>query len=813
MCLLGCDNEKNNDSVDSAISAPNSIQSASAQPLPSDGIDGRTILSQSSARYAAADSYQDQAVLYLTYRLEGRRIQEPHPFSTSWEKGNRLTSKIFNGQVHCDGMKLGCYIFDIGSANLDNQQLLLPVANTVPITRLYDDSIARHFLGGYSELPLDEKEKDLPPKLIPPPISLLTGQLPFGWIQGPEQVERLPDETLDKVPCYVLRTLYAGSTADIWINQKTGLLVQMSLPLRLMIREVLTTGEIEDVKMLVKFHDARFDENIDDNSFRIPVRPDATVVRNFVSIPEPMPSELIGKVAPEFQLFKPNGDSVEQSFFSGRTTALLWLGGESSVDALQKFAQIGQDLPISRFKYGAVYSDFELADPKTGSVQPNKNLSTIATSTELPIYYDQQLQASSRLQIKAIPTVIVMDDEAKIQFARALSDEDWKDDLVAALQRVSQGEDVATEMIEEYQRYIDEYHQQLVLASGKQNSSPEKSADDGTTGRLIANGYQHSKLKTTLAWSNLDFKQAGNLLVDDVGNVFVFDGYRTVVELNAVGQAIARHELEMPEQEAVSCLRVAEQDSNSSWATYSVQGQRIYLFDSDWELTAVLPDPEFKHDGIRDAQFTDVDGDGSDELVVAFAGTRGIYQFDLQERTTKQISKSATVSLAKLENGLAFCNPDELGFVASEPQLVEASGGISFHKLIPVGTEVNGHPCIIGRDKNQTWFVAGLESNGKISWQQSVGPQLFESQIEPVATAATVNGMHIIAIADVENRVTIISQYGELLGQYTETEPICGIGLAVSQRGIQLFLTTANSVKSFDIESNRLLKPVSNQKN
>ena len=213
----------------------------------------------------------------------------------------------------------------------------------------------RHFLGGYSELPLDETEKDLAPKLIPPPVSLLTGQLPFGWIQNPTQVESLADATLDDRSCHVLRTLHAGSTADIWIDKQTGLILQISLPLRLMIREVLTTGEIQNVELLVKFHAAKLDDTIADSFFQIPTRLDATKVTRFVSVPEAMPSELIGQQSPEFRLFEPTGGSVDCQSFAGRTTALLWIGARSHfrVDSDQvwriarEFIRIG-NLPLAR---------------------------------------------------------------------------------------------------------------------------------------------------------------------------------------------------------------------------------------------------------------------------------------------------------------------------------------------------------------------------------------------------------------------------------------------------------------------------------
>ena len=46
------------------------------------GPDGQTIIRDLVARYAAAKTYQDKGVLYLSYRINGQRIPEPQPWST-----------------------------------------------------------------------------------------------------------------------------------------------------------------------------------------------------------------------------------------------------------------------------------------------------------------------------------------------------------------------------------------------------------------------------------------------------------------------------------------------------------------------------------------------------------------------------------------------------------------------------------------------------------------------------------------------------------------------------------------------------------
>jgi len=119
---------------------------------------GAEIWQETLAAYRAAESYRDEAVLYLSYRLQGQLIQEPQPWSISWSRGpeQKFSAKLFNAQLRSDGQRLSCYVYDIESANLDNQWLLLEQSGPLPLETLLADNLARYFIGGFSEIPLDE---------------------------------------------------------------------------------------------------------------------------------------------------------------------------------------------------------------------------------------------------------------------------------------------------------------------------------------------------------------------------------------------------------------------------------------------------------------------------------------------------------------------------------------------------------------------------------------------------------------------------------------------------------------------------------
>ena len=117
----GCTKEKNTGQGSDGVTNSNTTSVAKQSD-----IDGQSILRDLVKKYAAATTYQDRAVLYLDYRMHGRNIQEPQPWATSWDRNGRLAAQLFNSQVRCDGSLLSCYVFDIETANLDNQNLLIP---------------------------------------------------------------------------------------------------------------------------------------------------------------------------------------------------------------------------------------------------------------------------------------------------------------------------------------------------------------------------------------------------------------------------------------------------------------------------------------------------------------------------------------------------------------------------------------------------------------------------------------------------------------------------------------------------------------
>jgi hypothetical protein len=754
------------------------------------------ILKQSVVRYARARSYRDQGVLHLNYRLLGKPIKEPHPFSVIWQADNRLASRIFKGQLSSDGELLSCYVYDIQSGNLDGQQLFLPVAEKLPLDQLYQDSIVRHYLGGYADLPLDETEKDLPPKLIPPTLSLLLGQHSFGWIQSPQLVERLPDQRLETFDCYVIRSMYREMTADIWIDRDTNLLVQIAMPLKIMDRQVVTSPEISEVELTLRFHQAEIDQDLRDEDrrqFAVGLKKQGLPVRRFVKIPDPFPSEKIGQLSPRFNLISSSGGKVDQLHFDGRPTVLLWLSGleESRVQQtiLPSLKRLVEGYPPETLSLGLVYSETELGDG--GGRQLERSWEAILQPTGWSLFYDSRLQVAEKFELKVMPAAVIMDRNSRIEFVGSLSDENCMVDLQAALQRIVRGDSIAEEMKRDYQKFVAGYHQQLESVTARPLLGMADPTGPAAESPVPLPGTGVATLAPRLIWKNQNLRQPGNLIVDEwvsPPRIYVLDGWRTVVQLDPEGNELARHSLELPPGAAVSCLRIARQpEANRServpqFAAFSVQGERVYLFDRNWQGLDPLPMADFVHQGIRDVQFFPTD-DGLNprqNVIVSFSQGLGSYRFDLQQKTINLIARQSADSLTVYQDRLWFATPDGYGALQDEETVHRSSPGGQFQRIgssRSLYRPQSGMLTLTQADRENNWSLARINPAGEIVWSQPIGSQLFNHEIEPLASCQPSEGQLIWGVADAQNRVTLISGAGQYLGQLNPNQQIAGLAM------------------------------------
>jgi len=771
----------------------------------------RQILAATTQRYAQAKTYQDRAVLYLSYILNGQRLEEPKRWSTKYSSTGLLAAEMFNTKINGNGKVLGCEIFDVETANLDNQTLAIPYGdsfgrnrdttgqtNRIPLKVLLRDPIARKYVAGFSEMPLEPSYENEGPWLIPPPLSLLTQEITNPWLQAAEQTERRPDEKIDAQSCYVVRSRAQGLSVDVWINQADLSIVQMSLPLKLLADEVVTSNEVSEVVLLAKFHDATFDQPIADTEFKFTPRSAAVLVRKLVSLPEALPSELIGETAPKFQLRTAQGQSRQRRFFDGKTSVLVWLSGQKSIQTAAKLKPVFAKNNHDDFEFGIVFSDTDTQQPGSGQPTPSAAIAQLSRDLAVPAYYDRQHTLSSQLKIKAIPAAVVLDGDGRVQYVATLSGDDWDVRLTAAIKRVAAGDDLAQEMLVAYERYLDTYHQQLAAVSangiaGLPNRNqniigPSNAQRRGTSANRL-------KIRPKQMWRFDQLKQPGNVVgipTPNGANFAIFDGQQTLAMLDSNGQLIKHQKLELDDGEPATTVRAISNAGKTWLAVFALLGQEVHLLDQQLNQQSTFHSIANEDERqIFDVQFYS-QGNKPPQLLVAFKDG-GVGAFELNGNDSNSISKNDYESLAVTSQVLAGVSQGRASTIVGDPLVSQK--GIQFVRLAANGSQLIG----LGQNAQGKWNAIGLDDQLQQVWAIETGAQLHENFLSPIASAKLPSGQPLWAVADSNQMVHLVAGSGQWLGEFEAEGKISGLCLQTIGARTVMVISSQAGVECWDL--------------
>ena len=803
---LGCEPNKNPPSNGDGEGNTSASKQPAAQHQPH--ATANEILAATVQRYRQAKTYQDRAVLHLSYVLNGQPVEEPKRWSTKYSSTGSLTAELFNTKINGNGKVLGCEIFDIETANLDNQTLAIPYGDSfggnrgnigpaqLPLRVLLRDPIARKYVTGFSEMPLDSTYEDQGPWLIPPPLSLFTQQVTNPWLEGSEETKRYADEKIDDKNCFVVRSRAHELTVDIWINQADLSIVQMSLPHNLLADEVIKSSDVSEVVLLAKFYDATFDQPIADTDFKFAPRQEAVLVRKLVSLPEALPSQLIGQTAPKFQLQTIIGQPRQRRFFDGKTTVLVWLSGEKSIQTAAQLKKVFTQASDPDFEFGVVFSDTDTQQPGSGQPTPSAAIAQLSRDLSVPAYYDQQHTVGSQLKIKALPAAVVLDGDGRIQYVATLSGKDWDVRLSAAIKRVAAGDNLAQDMLTAYERYLDTYHQQLaaVTADGiaglpnRNRNSANQAAERPTA------SSNRLKIKPKKLWSFDQLKQPGNVACISTAsgaNFVIFDGQQTLALIDGTGQLIGKRKLELRENEPATTVRAISVGGKTWLAVFSVLGKQVHLLDQQLNQQAVLPKTESASGGVLDVQFFS-QGNQTPQLLVAWKDG-GVGAFDMGGSDLSLASKNDYQSLAATNQVIAGVTEGRARTVVGDPHASQE--GIQFVRLAASEQQLVG----LGQNELGNWSAVGLDDRLEQLWAIETGPQLHENFVSPITSAKLPSGQPLWAIADSNQMVHLVAGSGQWLGEFEAEGKISGLCLQTIGNKTIMVISSAGGIECWDL--------------
>ncbi len=315
----------------------------------------------------------------------------------------------------------------------------------------------------------------------------------------------------------------------------------------------------------------------------------------------------------------------------------------------------------------------------------------------------------------------------------------------------------------------------------------------------IAAHTDPAAFKLTKLWTAADIKDPGNLVVvEDSGQpprIFALDGWRSVVELDADGKSVARHDLEIPAESAVTYLRTATGRDGRRYFVASADGQQqVHLFDSDWKYVLSYPKPDdLGSDMIGDAELVDLDGDGQLDLAVGYWGDTGVQRVSLSgerlwREPSMQLVLRMTASDPDADGHRRLLCTNSRGTIIPVTAEGKAESEIvipnrHMHKLIGADLEGNGRQdfCGLAGSITNDFTALGIGLDGRELWNYALPPGVPARPIEMV-TAGDVNGdgAREWIIAGADGSIHLLTRDGKAVDKFNYGASLSGLGFTRS---------------------------------
>ena len=781
-------------------------EAAGVQPVDPESTASRIspgkIVAQVREAYAAADTYRDQAVLSLRYQLQGRFLEEPHQWAVEYARGGQLKASIYNARLISDGKRLACHVYDFSSGNLGHQWLIVPVQDSLPIARLFQDGIGRHYLTGQTDLPVDHDNPAVAELFFTPVIRLLEGREESDLFAG-ATLSALPNREIQGRDCTGIRVTRDALSLDVFVDCQNGLIREIHYPVTALDSRLQDNPEVQGLQIVARFNKATTTPGFSADQFQFELPAEAVPVKRFVAVPEAFPLASIGNRLPDLALRDVQGQGVDQQDWQGKVTLLAWTG-DLAIDRqwCERLDEIAKTLDIREYRIGEVRT----LDPRVpGDPRLTEMLQRPDRDNGVSVFADFGFAGGQAIDLVSWPALAIVDRQGVLQYVDHVeSDLPAVEELVGVLRRVRSGDQVAGEMRREYERFLDHYHTRLASARMDRHQ-PAGSGD-------LPKASPPKSCSLTPAWTNHDLSLPGNLVADrqDPQRLFVLDGWRTLATLQRDGSLVGEQELQLPPRQSVSIYRA----SRGLAMVWSVAGPNLMVLDEDHRLVARLGD-EDSGDRIRDAILLDVDHDGKPEPVIAWSGSPDSVWFDLDGG---QPDEARPFASRTWRSSALWYAPDDTACMlvcdqdaALQRVTVSESGETGFG-TVPISLETVSHvasgqtsqgrwtACVTGINRLGDWQAVVLDEQLREVAVFDIGDQQFDTQIQPVAFAGGGQGCGLWMVVGGDGSVQICSADGQLRDRWFAGKPLTGATLFPGKQGWVVVLCSESGVAAWSLK-------------
>ena len=820
------------DKDDLSLNPPGSSLADSGADLttpPADSLSGpsaKQILQNVIAAYQKANAYSDDGQIIMSSKINGSLIDERYRWQTSWTRDGLLAAEIFDSSVRSDGKILSCFVSSIEKENLDNQQLFLTGQGL--IKQLYNDPIANFYLNGGDRIPVNEELIPNSVKLAPFALSLLTGQVQSSLFLPSSRSSRLPDEVLKDArknavaDCYVVQIDSVEGKFVVWIDKKNSMVRQIRLPVEYLAPRLTTDPNIKDFLLTATMHNAKFSPP--ENQFErvYPRTADVWPVRKFVATTQPLPSNLIGQQVPEFELSDATRRPVSEHSLERRTTVMMWLNdGDFDLELIQNFAKVKSALEDNTVEFMVVVGPAMVRVGENDTWTFSPTIQPTINRSKLPFFADLKGKAMQAFEFESLPSVVVIDQEMNVQFADQIAtsvgyngfpkiSEGWERGLVWALEAIQKGKDVSQDMLAAYRTQLDQYdkekNQYLAADLFPHYVVPGKSriaAVPATVRREKIADKSKLQLNPKLVWKSNQLEMPGGIAeVPDQNRRatrhLILDGWQTITMFSLDGDFLAQKKLDLPARTAVTSIRpVLSGKGESAFAMFSVGGREVFLFDGKMNLVAQYPESPSASEPVLACEVIEGESKRNDKLLICYGGSRGAEMVDPFSGTVRNAGPTVVRSVA-IKGRDVVAVDDRSGALLSMDDGRILDGN---REYVHVRSGASGATrfAATGMNERQEWSLIGLSSDLREAWSFPIASPIFENGLEPIVGVNTSGSNGVWAIADSSNRIFLLSDSGQWLGDLAGDGNVRGISLLQIGNRTRLVVSTDKLVECWDL--------------
>ncbi|WP_425616978.1 TlpA family protein disulfide reductase [Anatilimnocola sp. NA78] len=780
------------------------VDNPTVSPLasPAESFDAATsankILQRLLKTYRDAKSYQDQAVVKLSYKANGQDVVQDFPAAVAFERPNRLALDVYQAKVRIDGKRFKASIHDPDSGeNLDGQVVVRTAPLMLKLADLASDPLLYDTLAGR-------------PRRQPIQLELMLESRGLANAFADDVACQLLDDGISNGRgCKRIAVPSPGGNFIFWVDRENSLLRRLDYPAAALLPEVAQDPAVSQLQLWIEMPGAELDQPIAASRWQLTVPAGAKVVKSFLLPPRPLPSQLFGKQPSEFFFTTLDDKRLTQAQLTEKITVLCWYHENPACEAtLQQVALAAReyrDHPKVAF-YGVA------TDPS--DIPSDRIRQTLQQwQAEIPVVRDLEAFGDKSFKIEFQPTVVVMNAKGQVQIFQSGGNPELSKQLGVIIERLLKGDDLAAEILTQFEREQTEY--QTLVASGGREPEPVVELAEPVIRRRSE--PKHIQLKA--AWNCTELKSPGNILLvppvrsDEEPKLLVCDGWRTIAEVSPVGKVVQRYELELPEQAAVTFLRTTvDKDGKRFFVGSSPLAPQWFLFDEQFKLLTAYPNTPQDSLRITDLQLADLDEDGTADVLAGNVGLLGLHATTLQGEVKWRNRTFPNVI------SVAVTRPNDVGswqilvtgeqgsvlplsrFGREDPAKKVASWPIARLAVASFPTPTQASFVGISNDPQGNLVAVGLTSQLRECWNYQLPPGAHQQPIDPIASSQVLEGHQgewWFAAAD--GSVHLVSENGKLHDSFATGSVLSGLAVAKLSQGGLLLLSTTSGLSAWQV--------------